>query len=89
MNSKDSEDDFEASSENRDRRSEDNLRVAHNPGRRMEHIVRNVEKWTEVYLTGCSNQKRVIDRWRKFVLRWETEIAKNPFFQQEYDKEEN
>ena len=46
VNSKDSEDDFEASSENRDRRSEDNLRVAHNPGRRMKHIVRNVEKWT-------------------------------------------
>ena len=89
VNSKDSEDDFEASSENRDRRSEDNLRVAHNPGRRMKHIVRNVEKWTEVYLTGCSNQKGVTDRWRKFVLRWETEIAKNPIFQQEYEKEED
>ena len=54
----------------------------------MRHIVRNVEKWTEEYLTGCSNQKPVIARWRKFVDRWEREIAKNPIFQEEFKKEE-
>ena len=53
----------------------------------MRHIVRNVEKWTEEYLTGCSNQVTVISRWRRFVDRWESEMLKNPIFQQEFEKE--
>ena len=57
------------------------LRVENNPGHRMRHIVRNIEKWTEDYLTGCSNQKIVIARWKRFVDRWENEMAKNPIFQ--------
>ena len=77
----------ELSPKNRDRRSEGQLRVAHNPGHRMRHIVRNVEKWTEEYLTGCSNQVTVISRWRRFVDRWESEMLKNPIFQQEFEKE--
>ena len=86
---KDNYDDFDADDfESRKRRSAGQLRVAHNPGHRMRHIVRNVEKWTEEYLTGCSNQKPVIARWRKFVDRWEREIAKNPIFQEEFKKEE-
>ena len=54
----------------------------------MRHIVRNIEKWTEEYLTGCSNQKKVINRWQKFVKRWEEEIALNPIFQKEFEDEE-
>ena len=73
----------------RERRSRGQLRVAHNPGHRMRHIVRNIEKWTEEYLTGCSNQKKVINRWQKFVKRWEEEIALNPIFQKEFEDEEN
>ena len=74
---------IEYATENRDRRS-----VAHNPGRQMKHIVRNVENWTEIYLTGCSNQEKVIGRWQKFVERWEKELAKNPIFQQEFENDE-
>lgn len=59
-----------------------------NPGHRMRHIVRNVEKWTEDYLTGCSNQKIVIARWKRFTARWENEMAKNPIFAEEFKKEE-
>ena len=85
----DNDDDFDADDfESRKRRSAGQLRVAHNPGHRMRHIVRNVEKWTEDYLTRCSNQERVIARWQKFVARWEREIAKNPIFQEEFKKEE-
>ena len=78
----------ENSSEVRKRRSGGQLRVAHNPGHRMRHIIRNVEKWTEEYLTGCSNQNKVVNRWQRFVARWEHEIAKNPIFIQEFEKEE-
>ena len=46
----------------RERRSRGQLRVAHNPGHRMRHIIRNIEKWTEEYLTGCSNQEKVIKK---------------------------
>ena len=72
----------------RERRSRGQLRVAHNPGHRMRHIVHNVQKWTEEYLTGCSNQNKVVNRWQRFVARWEHEIAKNPIFIQEFEKEE-
>ena len=64
------------------------IRVAHNPGHRMRHIIRNIEKWTEQYLTGCSNQEKVIKRWKKFVSKWEDEISKNPVFIEEFEKEE-
>lgn len=60
----------------------------HNPGHRMRHIVRNVEKWTKEYLTGCPNQDKVIHRWQKFVAKWESELKKNPVFQEEFKKEE-
>ena len=66
---------------NRPQKPVGQLRVENNPGHRMRHIVRNVEKWTEDYLTGCSNQKIVIARWKRFVNRWENEMAKNPIFQ--------
>ena len=51
----------------RERRSRGQLRVAHNPGHRMRHIIRNIERWTEEYLTGCSNQEKVIKRWLRMV----------------------
>ena len=73
--------------EKRKRRS-GKLRVAHNPGHRMRHIVRNVGKWTREYLGVCSNQKAVVARWEKFIKRWEEEIAKNPVFQKEFEDEE-
>jgi len=71
----------------RKRRAGDNDGV-HNPGHRMRHIVRNVEKWTEEYLTGCSNQDKVIIRWQKFVAKWEAELKKNSVFQEEFKQEE-
>ena len=64
------ESDFESeenSTDARERRSRGQLRVAHNPGHRMRHIIRNIEKWTETYLTGCSNQGKVIKRWLRVV----------------------
>ena len=76
------------SSEARERRSSGQLRVAHNPGHRMRHIIRNVEKWTEEYLTGCRGQNKVINRWKRFVNRWNFEIARNPVFVEEFEKEE-
>ena len=76
------------SSEARERRSGGQLRVAHNPGHRMRHIIRNVEKWTEEYLTSCNNQIKVINRWKRFVNRWDAEIQKNPVFVEEFEKEE-
>jgi hypothetical protein len=54
----------------------------------MRHIVRNVEKWTKEYLTGCPNQDKVIHRWQKFVAKWESELKKNPVFQEDFKKEE-
>ena len=74
--------------EQRVRRSSGQLRVAHNPGHRMRHIIRNIEKWTEEYLKGCSNQHLATFRWQRFVTKWESEIAKNPIFQEEFEKEE-
>ena len=74
--------------ENKPKQSFGQLRVENNPGHRMRHIVRNVEKWAEDYLTGCSNQKIVIARWKRFVDRWENEMAKNPIFEEEFKKEE-
>ena len=74
--------------DSRERRSGDQLRVAHNPGHRMRHIVRNIEQWTGDYLTECSNQRTVTYRWQRFVRRWEDEIQKNPIFQEEFKKEE-
>ena len=75
-------------SEERTRRAEIQLKEARNPGRRMKHIVHNVEKWVEDYLTGCSNQQKVVDRWQKFAANWEREIARNPIFQEEFKQEE-
>ena len=75
-------------SEDRERRSHGQLRVAHNPGHRMKHIVRNVEKWTEIYLTGCLNQNKIVNRWRRFAAKWEREISKNPIFSEEFEEEE-
>ena len=72
----------------RKRRSGGQLRVANNPGHRMKHIVHNVQKWTEQYLTGCSNQGKVLKRWQKFTKKWEAEIDKSPAFQEEFKKEE-
>ena len=90
-----SKDDFNFDSEEessfdevRERRSSGQLRVAHNPGHRMRHIIRNIEKWTEQYLTGCANQQKVIHRWKRFVTKWEDEISKNPIFIEEFEKEE-
>ena len=83
----------EISSENRERRSGHNedsggqLTVENNPGHRMRHIVRNVEKWTEDYLTGCNNQGKVTHRWQRFADKWENEMAKNPTFQEEFEQE--
>ena len=76
------------SSEDRERRSSGQLRVAHNPGHRMIHIVRNIEKWTEEYLTGCKNQNKIVHRWQRFVNRWRDEIQKNPTFLKEFEEEE-
>ena len=76
------------SSNDRERRSRGQLRVAHNPGHRMRHIIRNVEKWTEEYLTGCRNSERIVDRWIRFVRRWENEMNKNPTFVKEFEDEE-
>ena len=76
------------SSEDRERRSRGQLRFAHNPGHRMIHIVRNIEKWTEEYFTGCRNQNVIVYRWQRFVLRWEAEINKNPTFFKEFEEEE-
>ena len=73
----------------RAQRSADQSSVENNPGHRMRHIVRNVEKWTEDYLTGCPNQKIVIARWKRFVDRWENEMSKNPVFVEEFKKEES
>ena len=78
----------ENSSEVRDRRSSGQLRVAHNPGHRIRHIIRNIEKWTEEYLTGCPKQQKVVNRWLRFVAKWEQEISKNPIFIEEFEKEE-
>ena len=71
----------------RERRSGGKLKVAHNPGHRMRHIVRNVHKWTEEYLNSCKNQHKVVNRWLRFNDRWEKEIAKNPIFQEEFEAE--
>ena len=79
---------IEPASEERTRRAEIQLKRARNPGRRMKHIVHNVEKWVEDYLTGCSNQQKVVDRWQKFAANWEREIARNPIFQEEFKQEE-
>ena len=76
------------SPEVRERRSSGQLRVAHNPGRRMRHIIHNVKYWTEEYLTGCKNQGKVIARWQRFVDRWEHVISKNPIFSEEFKTEE-
>ena len=81
-------DDNDSTEVTRNRRSGDQLRVANNPGHRMRHIVHNVKKWTEEYLTGCSNQEKVMARWQKFDQVWEAEIAKSPAFQEEFKKEE-
>ena len=54
----------------------------------MRHIIRNVEKWIEKYLTGCSNQHKVISRWQRFVAKWEEELTKNPIFEEEFEQEE-
>merc|ERR1711990_909148 len=54
----------------------------------MRHIIRNIEKWTEEYLTGCSNKKKVVERRLRFVERWEHEISKNPIFIEEFEEEE-
>ena len=81
-------DSYEFAREFRAQRSADQSSVENNPGHRMRHIVRNVEKWTEDYLTGCSNQKIVIARWKRFTARWENEMAKNPIFAEEFKKEE-
>ena len=78
----------ENSSEVRDRRTSGQLRVAHNPGHRIRHIIRNIEKWTEEYLTGCPKQQKVVNRWLRFVAKWEQEISKNPIFIEEFEKEE-
>ena len=71
----------------RERRSDGKLKVAHNPGHRMKHIARNVHKWTEEYLNGCKNRKKVLNRWLKLSGRWEKEIAKTPIFQEEFEAE--
>ena len=76
------------SSEVRERRSSGQLRVAHNPGHRMRHIIHNVKYWTEEYLTGCKNQGKVIARWQRFVDRWDDVIAKNPILVEEFETEE-
>ena len=72
----------------RKRRSGNQPRVENDPGHRMRHIVHNIKKWTEEYLTGCSNQQRVIARWQRFIEKWESEIEKNQVFQEEFKKEE-
>jgi len=79
--------DGETTPDERKRRADGQLRVANNPGHRMRHILRNVEKWAEDFL-HCSNQKKVTSRWQRFMSKWESEIAKNPIFQEEFKKEE-
>ena len=78
------------SSEARERRSNghDEVRVANNPAHQARHIIKNLEKWTELYLGGCRNRDKIVRRWGKFVLRWMQEIAKNPIFVEEFAKEE-
>ena len=78
------------SSEARERRSHGHgeVRVANNPAHQARHIIKNLEKWTELYLAGCRNRDKIVRRWGKFVLRWMQEIAKNPIFVEEFAKEE-
>ena len=72
----------------RKKRSNNQLQIENNHGRRLKHIVHNVKKWTEKYLTGCSNQEKVVKRWQRFTKKWEAEIDKSPAFQEELRKEE-
>lgn len=72
----------------------DELRVLHNPGHKLRHIVHNVHQWTEVYLTGCRNQEKIVKRWGGsnknggFIKRFENQIEKSPALYQEFQKEE-
>ena len=79
---------YKPASGERKRRADSQLKQIHNPGHRMKHIIHNVKKWTEDYLTGCSNQQKVVNRWQRFINKWENEIAKNPIFQEEFKQEE-
>ena len=73
----------------REKRSGGELKSPNNPGHRMRHIVRNVEQWTAEHLEGCSNQKKVIQRWQKFAGKWEGEISRNPIFQEQFKIEKD
>ena len=72
------------------RRSDDDLTIVHNSGVRILHIVHNIEHWIEAYLKKCPDRsfKKIVQRWKVFVEKWEREIAKNPIFQEEIEEDE-
>ena len=77
-----------ASDSSKKRRSDDDLTIVHNSGTRMLHIVHNVQHWIEVYLKNCRNTNTIVQRWRRFINRWDHEISKNPVFQEELEQDE-
>ena len=85
---KDGNEDEHASNSTKKRRSDEDLEVLHNSGDRISHIIHNIEYWIESYLRTCPYSQRIVNRWERFVRRWDLEIAKNPIFQEELDEEE-
>ena len=67
---------------------EGQLKVSHNPGHRMRHIVGNVKKWTENYLIGCDKKQSIVDRWERFETRWNIKLKGDSIFKKEFEEEE-
>ena len=74
-------------SERKRRSSEEGEHRHHNPGHRIMHIVSNMSKWADVYLSKCSNQAKIVDRYHRFMARFESELMKNPKFQKEFEND--